>query len=65
MDELLLTEEGKKEVKGYQRESEEYGGEESAAGCTANVVLILEKKFYVANAGDSRSVLSRGGKGLN
>ncbi len=33
-------------------------------GCTANVVLITKKKFIVANAGDSRSVLCRNGKAL-
>jgi len=31
-------------------------------GCTANVVLITPEKFYIANAGDSRSALSRSGK---
>ena len=34
------------------------------AGCTANVVLVTPKKFIVANAGDSRSVLCRAGKAL-
>jgi serine/threonine protein phosphatase PrpC len=34
-------------------------------GCTANVILIDDmKKLYVANAGDSRCVLSRGGKAV-
>ena len=33
-------------------------------GCTANVVLITPKKYIVANAGDSRSVLSKGGKAI-
>lgn len=27
------------------------------SGCTANVVLITQTHFYVANSGDSRSVL--------
>lgn len=31
--------------------------EESTAGCTANVVLIKDGHYYVANAGDSRCVL--------
>ena len=31
-------------------------------GCTANVVLITPEKYYIANAGDSRSAMSRGGK---
>ena len=34
-------------------------------GCTANVVLIDNyKKFYIANAGDSRCVLCRKGKAV-
>jgi len=34
-------------------------------GCTANVILIENmKKLYVANAGDSRCVLARGGKAV-
>jgi len=34
-------------------------------GCTANVILVEPKKrLVVANAGDSRSVLCRGGKAL-
>lgn len=34
---------------------------ESYAGCTANVSLIYKKTIYCANAGDSRTVLSRNG----
>jgi serine/threonine protein phosphatase PrpC len=34
-------------------------------GCTANVLLIDNlKKLYIANAGDSRCVLGRGGKAV-
>jgi len=33
-------------------------------GCTANVVVIDDNYYYCANAGDSRSVLSRGGKAV-
>lgn len=33
-------------------------------GCTACVVLIAGDKLYCANAGDSRSVLSRSGKSV-
>jgi serine/threonine protein phosphatase PrpC len=36
----------------------------SDAGCTANVVLITDKKIYCANAGDSRSVMSKGGNAV-
>jgi protein phosphatase 1G len=31
-------------------------------GCTANMILLDDKHIYVANAGDSRCVLGRGGK---
>ena len=33
-------------------------------GCTANVILITPNHFYIANAGDSRSVLCRAGKAI-
>jgi serine/threonine protein phosphatase PrpC len=34
-------------------------------GCTANVIIMEDyKKLYIANAGDSRSVLARGGKAV-
>lgn len=36
-----------------------------AVGCTANVVLITPTAYIVANAGDSRAVLCRGGKALD
>lgn len=32
-----------------------------SVGCTANVCLLVGKKLYVANAGDSRAALSRSG----
>lgn len=35
-----------------------------SVGCTANVILITPKSYFIANAGDSRSVLCRGGKAL-
>lgn len=34
-------------------------------GCTANVLLITPTHFYVANAGDSRSVLCRKGQAID
>lgn len=66
MDELLLTEEGKKElniIKNGDKLADGFQGE-SYAGCTANVSLIHGKTIYCANAGDSRSVLCRNGKML-
>jgi protein phosphatase 1G len=30
---------------------------ESNAGCTANVALFIKNELYVANSGDSRSIL--------
>jgi len=33
-----------------------------SVGCTANVALLVNKTLYVANAGDSRTALSRNGK---
>lgn len=36
----------------------------NGTGCTANVVLITPEHYIIANAGDSRSVLCRGGKAL-
>ncbi len=44
-----------------QEEKEYIGG---SVGCTANVILITPTTYYVANAGDSRSVLSREGKAV-
>lgn len=40
----------------------DFAGEKSFAGCTATVVLITPTEIYCANAGDSRTVLSKGGK---
>lgn len=36
----------------------------SSSGCTAVVVILKNKDLFVANAGDSRCVLSRDGKAL-
>jgi len=38
------------------------GNISSGVGCTANVVLKTPTKYFIANAGDSRSALSRLGK---
>jgi len=37
---------------------------ETFAGCTANVALLYKTTLYVANAGDSRTILSRDGQPL-
>ena len=56
MDELLRTKEGIKELKEYKENEEE----QSYAGCTANVVLLTKTEIYVANSGDSRSIIKSG-----
>lgn len=52
-----------KEKPASERDEESYMLD--SKGCTANVVLIKGKDIYCANAGDSRCVLSRGGKAVN
>lgn len=65
MDELLKTDDGQKELRQLKNESRDEGfgyQANSFAGCTANVALIYNKKeLIVANAGDSRSVISSKG----
>jgi serine/threonine protein phosphatase PrpC len=66
----MMSHTGKKELdkltppvegdKGY--EEGKIGEASSSAGCTANVVLITKTEVYCANAGDSRSVMSKKGK---
>ena len=36
----------------------------SSSGCTAVVTLLHDKQLFVANAGDSRCVVCRGGKAI-
>lgn len=43
----------------FERESDPY--QESCPGCTAVSCLLKNKKCYIANAGDSRIVMCRGG----
>ena len=59
MDELLQTEDGKKELNEIL-EKKDTNDFYSTAGCTANVCIIdkVNNKIYCANAGDSRSVVS-------
>ncbi len=67
----MLSKEGKKDLMKFttsEREPENLmgnngdGTETSFAGCTASVVLISKTEIICANAGDSRSVLSKKGK---
>lgn len=69
MDINMLTKEGKKELSKIANAGREAGGanedfmdEPMHAGCTANVVLITKAEILCANAGDSRSVMSKKGK---
>lgn len=65
MDEMLCTEEGQKEIRQIKNDFKDDGfgyQANSFAGCTANVAVIYNKSvLYVANAGDSRSILSSKG----
>jgi len=36
----------------------------ASSGCTAVVTLLRDKQLFVANAGDSRCVVSRGGRAI-
>jgi len=64
MDIMLSSPEGKKELFSIKNDNKEetlgFQGE-SFAGCTANVSLIYKNTLYVANAGDSRSILATKG----
>jgi len=55
MDVLLKAPEGKKELSQIKGNED---GADSFAGCTACVALFVKNQLYVANAGDSRCVLS-------
>lgn len=73
IDELLKSPQGLKDVKKYsgsdENQSSMFSRPESDnlalyTGCTACVALITETEIYCANAGDSRCVLSNGGKAI-
>lgn len=49
IDEMMLTDAGKREL-----------GQNMQAGCTATVALITPNEIYCCNAGDSRTVMSKG-----
>lgn len=63
---MLGSEEGDKELReisvAHGMKQFEEGKVADSVGCTSNVVLLVEKTVYVANAGDSRTALSRNGK---
>jgi len=76
IDEVLFTEDGRDEIKFIHAEMNKRQqknstakspilvfGEESpeGEGCTANVILIKKGFIYIANAGDSRSILAKNG----
>jgi serine/threonine protein phosphatase PrpC len=54
MDEILMSDDGPNILKKFKVEEDMLN---SLAGCTANVVLITQDKYYVANAGDARSIM--------
>lgn len=56
MDVLLLLPENRKEIN--QLKGNDDDKNDSYAGCTACVALLVKNTLYVANAGDSRCVLS-------
>ena len=57
----MLTPDGKQELIDIKTGNDEEASE-SYAGCTANVCLIVKDMLYVANAGDSRTLLCTEGK---
>lgn len=63
MDEMIVSESGTKWLNA-QRNVHESDPISASTGCTANVVLITPEQYIIANAGDSRSVLCRGGKAV-
>lgn len=54
MDEMLLSDDGSTLLKEFKADGD---ANNSFAGCTAIVVLMINDIIYVANAGDSRAVL--------
>ena len=55
MDQMLETDQGKATL--AQIKGEENPDAVCYAGCTANVLLIVKNTYYVANAGDARSII--------
>jgi serine/threonine protein phosphatase PrpC len=67
MDLIMLEEKGIRELNELRSKisgQTNYNDAEpisDATGCTANVIVIDDKNYYIANCGDSRSVLCRDG----
>lgn len=57
MDEILFTKKGKT----YLSDFADRPIKEVNSGCTALVLLISKKDYYLANAGDCRALLSGDG----
>lgn len=68
VDQVIESKEGEEELKVIRKKSDVSSYNDNiislSTGCTANVVLITPSKIYTANAGDSRSVLSRKGNAI-
>lgn len=70
IDEMIESVEGQNALNKIRNNGQQVTSQEDkqyiggSVGCTANVLLITPKSYFVANAGDSRSVLCRDGKAL-
>ena len=64
MDEMMETRQGKEELATFQKDSFAENAR-SFAGCTATVILVTRTEIICANAGDSRTVLSKSGTAMD
>jgi len=75
VDKILFTEQGAEEIKTIQAERTNNAQRTlfdsmpdkgpDGRGCTANVILFKDGNMYIANAGDSRSILATKGIGID